>query len=66
MHQVGDAVSTRDSVRPKEMRSHLDALFDLADPTHGLFGPDSMIWRVGRESTILLGGGRAALLHLII
>ena len=30
----------------------------------GLFGTDSMLWRIGREASILLGGGRAALLQL--
>lgn len=32
-----------------------------ADP--GLFGPDSMMWRVNREITTLFGGARALLMH---
>jgi uncharacterized protein (DUF2236 family) len=34
------------------------------DNRAGLFGPDSMMWHVGRESISFLGGGRAALLQL--
>lgn len=30
----------------------------------GLFGPDSMTWRVNREGALLLGGGRALLLQV--
>lgn len=31
---------------------------------HGLFGPQSVTWRVSRESVLLLGGGRALLLQV--
>lgn len=31
---------------------------------HGLFGPDSVTWRVNREAVLLLGGGRALLLQV--
>ena len=34
------------------------------DPRVGLFGPDSMTWRISRESVVFLGAGRAALLQL--
>ena len=34
------------------------------DPTVGLYGPDSMMWQIGREAIAFLGGGRAALLQL--
>jgi uncharacterized protein (DUF2236 family) len=30
----------------------------------GLFGPGSMVWRVNREGTLLLGGGAAAILQV--
>jgi uncharacterized protein (DUF2236 family) len=36
----------------------------VKDPRHGLFGPDSMTWRLSRESVVFLGAGRAALLQL--
>lgn len=35
-----------------------------ADGRAGLFGPESMLWRLGRESIVFLGAGRAALLQL--
>ncbi|MBV8675461.1 MAG: DUF2236 domain-containing protein [Acidobacteriaceae bacterium] len=34
------------------------------DPRAGFFGPESVSWRVNRESAIFLGAGRAALLQL--
>jgi uncharacterized protein (DUF2236 family) len=34
------------------------------NPTAGVFGPDSISWRVNRESAVFLGAGRAALLQL--
>jgi len=37
---------------------------DVRDPRAGLFGPNSMSWRVSREIALLAGGGRAALLQL--
>ena len=37
---------------------------EAACPAHGLFGPDSVTWRVARESIAFLGAGRAALLQL--
>lgn len=36
----------------------------VADPRAGLFGPDSMFWRVGRENILLMGGPAAALLQM--
>src|SRR6185437_11828061 len=34
------------------------------DPRAGLFGPNSLSWRINRESALFLGAGRAALLQL--
>lgn len=34
------------------------------DPAAGVFGPDSMMWHIGKESLGFLGSGRAALLQL--
>lgn len=34
------------------------------DPVAGIFGPDSVSWRINRESALFLGAGRAALLQL--
>lgn len=35
-----------------------------ADPRGGIFGPDSVTWKINRESAVFLGAGRAALLQL--
>lgn len=35
-----------------------------ADPIAGIFGPDSITWKISRESALFLGAGRAALLQL--
>jgi uncharacterized protein (DUF2236 family) len=37
---------------------------NVKDPAAGLFGPDSAMWRVNRESAVFLAAGRAALLQL--
>lgn len=34
------------------------------NPTAGIFGPNSLSWRINRESALFLGAGRAALLQL--
>jgi uncharacterized protein (DUF2236 family) len=34
------------------------------DRDHGLFGPDTVIWRVNREGSLLIGGGAAAILQV--
>jgi uncharacterized protein (DUF2236 family) len=36
----------------------------VKDRNAGIFGPDSMSWRINRESALFLGAGRAALLQL--
>ena len=36
----------------------------VKNPAHGLYGPDSITWRVARESVVFLGAGRAALMQL--
>lgn len=33
-------------------------------PLEGVFGPDSMLWRIDREAAVFLGAGRALLLQL--
>lgn len=37
---------------------------NTANPRHGLFGPDSVNWRINRESALFLAAGRASLLQL--
>lgn len=36
----------------------------ITDRNAGIFGPDSLTWRINRESALFLGAGRAALLQL--
>ena len=36
------------------------------DPVEGLFGPGTMMWRVGRETALFLGGMTCILLQLIL
>src|SRR5580692_3970257 len=36
----------------------------VTNPIEGIFGPDSISWRINRESALFLGAGRAALLQL--
>lgn len=45
-------------------RAREQALATTGDPREGLFGKDSLAWRVNREALILLGGGAAAHLQL--
>lgn len=37
----------------------------MRPPAAGLFGPDSVSWRVHRETTVLFGGARALLMHAV-
>jgi len=46
----------------EKLRADLEAL--PGDPRFGFFGPNSLTWRINRESAIFLGAGRAALLQL--
>lgn len=36
----------------------------VTNPKHGVFGPESMVWKINRENSVFLGSGRAALLQL--
>src|SRR6516225_75806 len=52
-------------VSPRDMEALLASIaHESADSPVGLFGPDSITWRVDRESAVFLGAGRAALLQL--
>jgi uncharacterized protein (DUF2236 family) len=51
------------------LRQDIEALLaqvaaGIADRNAGIFGTDSMSWRINRESALFLGAGRAALLQL--
>ncbi len=59
---------TRDSataVTRDNLESHIAAAErHVTNPIEGIFGPDSITWRINRESTLFLAAGRAALLQL--
>jgi len=53
------------SVSPSASEALLAAVAaQTPDPSAGIFGPNSMSWRINRESALFLGAGRAALLQL--
>jgi|SRR5580698_6022961 uncharacterized protein (DUF2236 family) len=56
------------SLRPvsaSDLEQLLSGLKDsVAKPREGLFGPDSISWKINRESALFLAAGRAALLQL--
>src|SRR5438132_5411420 len=48
-----------------DFENSLDTVREAAaGPIKGIFGPDSLTWRVDREAAIFLGAGRALLLQL--
>ena len=52
-------------VTREDLESSLAAIVrDVRNPETGLFGPASMVWRLGGDLGVFLGGGRAALLQL--
>jgi uncharacterized protein (DUF2236 family) len=52
-------------VSPRDSEALLAAIAArTSDRNAGIFGPESASWRVNRESALLLGAGRAALLQL--
>ena len=52
-------------VSPRDSESLLSAVAArTVDPLAGVFGPNSLSWRINRESALFLGAGRAALLQL--
>ena len=56
---------SRQYVSPTNVEALLSDLAKLpGDGGRGFFGPDSVTWRVNRESAVFLGAGRAALLQL--
>jgi uncharacterized protein (DUF2236 family) len=58
-----------DASTPVVGRNDLEALHaavacKVVDPMGGIFGPESLSWRINREAALFLGAGRAALLQL--
>jgi uncharacterized protein (DUF2236 family) len=59
IEDFGERVSRRDS---ESLLAVIAAR--TIDRTAGIFGPQSLSWRINRESALFLGAGRAALLQL--
>lgn len=52
-------------VSPADSELLLDSIAaGVTDPNAGLFGAESLVWRIDGESALFLGSGRAALLQL--
>jgi uncharacterized protein (DUF2236 family) len=52
-------------VSENDLEAALDKVrADAAGPVAGVFGPDSVTWRIDREGAVFLGAGRALLLQL--
>ena len=52
-------------VSERDSRRLIEAIASgCAHPDAGIFGPESITWRINRESALFLGAGRAALLQL--
>lgn len=52
-------------VDERDLESTLELIrADAAGPVAGVFGPDTVTWRIDREAVIFLGAGRALLLQL--
>ncbi|MGB6725169.1 MAG: oxygenase MpaB family protein [Terracidiphilus sp.] len=66
--QVADRaqpVCRHDSVSRHDIAALLSQVAaGVFDRNAGIFGPDSLSWRINRESALFLGAGRAALLQL--
>lgn len=53
------------AVSQRDLEHHIAAAEQrVTNPIEGIFGSDSITWRINRESALFLGAGRAALLQL--
>ncbi len=62
-----EAPAWQPPIKMNGRQRHLETLAAIAlgkDPIAGYFGPESLMWQNIRESVVLLGGGRAALMQL--
>lgn len=63
---MGEAADAAGLVTREQLEASLERIVPLApaDERAGIYGPESVSWRVNRESMVFLGAGRAALLQL--
>lgn len=60
-----DSPKSESTVRRDDLECLLASVErNVADPLAGIFGADSISWKINRESALFLGAGRAALLQL--
>ncbi len=58
-------MNTEAQVDREQLEASLEELRRrVSEPRHGIHGPGTIAWEVGRENVLFLGGGRAALLQL--
>lgn len=63
--KTASTAKDRNFIDDKNFQQWLEIALDAADnPQAGIYGPGSMMWKVGRESISFLGAGRAVLLQL--
>jgi uncharacterized protein (DUF2236 family) len=58
------SVSGRPALRERDLARLAYAAGGRVDPQRSLLPPDSVTWRVNRETMLLLGGGRALLMQI--
>ncbi len=59
------SAATATAVTRHTLETHIAAVErDVTQPLAGIFGSDSISWKINRESALFLGAGRAALLQL--
>ena len=64
MEQPHTVTSATETTR-EQLESYIAAAAArVREPAEGIFGADSLAWRISRESALFLGAGRAALLQL--
>lgn len=64
MEQPHSATPATESTRELLEQHIAAAVRHSANPVEGIFGQNSITWRINRESALFLGAGRAALLQL--
>jgi len=64
MDQPHKVSSATEATRADLERHIADVAAQVRRPVEGIFGADSVSWRINREAALFLGAGRAALLQL--
>ncbi len=63
--EASASATQSDEVTRENLEAHITAVrLQVPRPIEGIFGAESISWRIHRESALFLGAGRAALLQL--